>query len=70
MSPDPSDLASELEEGARKDALVTSRRPEAPAANGECLYCSERLPVPLRWCDADCRNSYEDMMRRRRNLPS
>lgn len=67
MTPDPSDRASELEEGARRDALLTGRKPEAPAATGCCLYCSERLPKPLRWCDADCRNSYEDMMQRKRN---
>lgn len=70
MIPDQSDLASELEEGARKDALVTGRKPEAPAATGGCLYCSERLPKPLRWCDADCRNSYQDMMRRKRSMSS
>jgi hypothetical protein len=56
---DPLDLASEREEIARQSALVTCRKPEAPASIGCCLYCGERLPIPMRWCGPDCRNEYE-----------
>lgn len=68
MTPDPNDRASELEELARQSALVVSRRAEAPKATGCCLYCGERLPMPQRWCDADCRGDYDeeqDALRRR-----
>ncbi len=60
MSADPNDRASELEELARQDALANSRRAAAPKPTGCCLYCGERLPMPQRWCDADCRSEYDD----------
>lgn len=53
------DIASEREELARQSALLTCKKPEGPAATGHCLYCSERLPKPMRWCNADCRTEYE-----------
>lgn len=56
---DELDLAAEREEIARRSALVTSKKPEGPAATGACLYCGERLPRPMRWCDADCRNEWQ-----------
>lgn len=59
MTPDPNERASELEELARQSAMVTSKKAEGPVATGECLYCHERLPKPMRWCNADCRNDYQ-----------
>lgn len=36
-------------------------------ATGECLFCGEELdqsgPVPMRWCDADCRDKWEKSRR-------
>ena len=57
--PDELDLASDREELARASALVTSRKAAGPTPTGRCLYCGERLPAPMRWCDADCRNEWE-----------
>lgn len=64
MIPDPNERASELEELARQSAMVTSKKPEGPVATGCCLYCGERLPKPMRWCDADCRNDWEAEQKR------
>lgn len=39
------------------------RKPEGPAATGRCLYCGAKLPrrkQPMRWCDADCRDDWQD----------
>lgn len=60
---DEQDLASEREEIARQSAIVTSKRAEGPAPTGECLYCGERLPHPMRWCNADCRDHWSEMKR-------
>lgn len=32
---------------------------------GFCLYCGEPLPKGRRWCNADCRDSWEKENRRR-----
>lgn len=55
---DEADRAAEQEAAARNAALA-SRRPEGPPATGRCHYCGERLPLPMRWCDAECRNEWE-----------
>lgn len=61
---DPIDRASEQEEMARASALVTSRKPEGPAATGECLYCGEPLTEGRRWCNAEHRDLWEKNSRR------
>lgn len=55
---DDADRAAEREEIARNSAMLTSKRPEGPQPKGECYWCGERLPNPMRWCGADCRDSY------------
>lgn len=52
------DIASEREEIARRSALLTSRKPEGPVASGHCLYCGVKVPFPMRWCNATCRDGY------------
>ena len=32
---------------------------------GYCLFCGEPLPKGRRWCNADCRDSWEKENRRR-----
>lgn len=59
------DIASDREELDRQSALRSCRKPTGPEATGECLYCSERLPAPMRWCDADCRNDWESLNKKR-----
>lgn len=58
---DEQDLASEREEIARQSAQVTGRRPSGPEPTGYCHYCGDRLPKPMRWCDADCRNEWSSL---------
>lgn len=58
---DDADKAAEREEIARNSSMITSKKPIGPVANGSCHYCGERLPEPMRWCDADCRNDWERM---------
>lgn len=41
------------------DTALRLRRPEGPAAIGECLWCGEPLADGRRWCDADCRDDWE-----------
>lgn len=53
---DSFDIASEREELERQMAR-TVRQPEGPQATGRCLFCDEE--TPHRWCDADCRDSWE-----------
>lgn len=65
MTPDPHDRASEQEEQMREHALAQSRKASGPAPKGACLYCGERLPIPMRWCDADCRNDWQEEQRKR-----
>lgn len=55
------DRATDYEERARESARVTSRKPEGPQPTGFCHYCGERLPVPMRWCGAECRNEWSSM---------
>lgn len=44
-------------------ADIRNRRPEAEAT-GFCLYCSEVVDGPKRWCDGDCRDGWERERRR------
>lgn len=66
VSSDPNDVASEQEDAFRRSAMVTSKKPEGPAPTGACLYCGERLPKPMRWCDADCRDNWSEQHENRR----
>ena len=59
---DASDLATETEELLRQAAL-SRRLPEGPAPCGFCLWCEEPLPAPRRWCDAECRDAWEQRER-------
>ena len=57
------DLVALAEDTALKN-IRANLKPEAEYT-GECLWCSEELPKPKRWCDADCRNDWERDKRRR-----
>lgn len=61
---DQSDLATQQEQLALQSALVTSRKPEGPAATMECLFCGAGLDGIKRWCDADCRDGWEREQRK------
>ena len=55
---DEADIAAGQEELALQAALKV-RRPTAPPPTGECLFCGEEIEPPQRWCDTDCRDSWE-----------
>jgi len=40
-------------------AAMSYRRPEGPQATGYCLLCGYELHNGSRWCDADCRDRWE-----------
>jgi hypothetical protein len=61
---DEVDRADQEVEHALARAL-SKRRPEGPAANGYCHYCDEPVADWMRWCDIDCREAWEALMRRR-----
>lgn len=60
---DIADASDKNVEMALVDAM-NQRKPIAPTYTGFCLFCSEETPHPKRWCDADCRDSYEREQRR------
>ena len=58
---------ADLEVDRTLNEALRKRLPEGPAANGRCHYCGEELPEDyMRWCDADCRDAWEALTRRRR----
>lgn len=59
---DDIDLAQERDEKLL-EAQISVRKPAGPEATGACLCCEEPLPIPRRWCDADCRDDYEKLAR-------
>lgn len=61
---DIADITSERDEREHDSRIAACKKPTGPVANGSCHYCGERIPEPMRWCDADCRNAW-DWERRR-----
>jgi len=56
---DEADKTAERAELEAPALIAASRRPAGPVANGSCHWCGERVPEPMRWCDADCRNAWD-----------
>lgn len=57
------DLADITQDRAEREAdllQANSKKPSGPEANGSCHYCGENIPLPMRWCNADCRNGWQD----------
>ena len=55
---DEADKAEHQEELARQAALVV-RKKIGPKWTGFCANCGEVLEMPLRWCNAECREDWE-----------
>lgn len=60
------DRAQDITE-LERESIVARRMPEGPLGSGACLNCG----VPLeesgrRWCDAECRDDWEEAYGRRR----
>ena len=62
---DEADKTAERAELEAPALIAASRRPAGPVANGSCHWCGERVPEPMRWCDADCRNAWDGARGRR-----
>jgi len=58
------DIASDREELARSFALAV-KKPVGPLATGRCLYCDEILDDTQRWCDSDCRDAWQQLLKRK-----
>lgn len=63
---DPIDEANARAENFREGLLKSGnwRKPTAPTATGECLYCTAPLPPHRRWCNAECRDGWEEDRKR------
>lgn len=47
-------------------AIAKARKPPQTAAStGRCLYCSTPVAAEARFCDADCRDDFEWINRRK-----
>ncbi len=60
---DPLDQARHTSDMLLQHSLA-HREPEAPAACGHCLYCQTALKPPRRWCNADCRDDWQNDQKR------
>lgn len=59
-------MASQVEERDREMALKMRDRGPIIAATGKCLCCEAPLPSTHRWCDADCRDTWQAARPKRR----
>lgn len=59
---DDADRAQILEERERARG-ITDRKPEGPAATGECLWCGDPVEQGRRWCGVECRDMWQAMRR-------
>ena len=57
---DDIDLANEMLDAQISRAVATAGKLEIPTnPSGKCLNCYEPVKEGRRWCDADCREEYE-----------
>ena len=56
---DDLDRAQEVSAGILSENLKL-RKSSGPDETGFCLTCGEPLPAGRRWCDAFCRDEWED----------
>lgn len=60
------DVTNDREEVNLANALRASRKPEAPPANGYCVWCEQEIgDTTRRFCDSDCRDAYDRDQQRR-----
>lgn len=58
---DPVDRANDQADEMREAQIAQARRPtRGPVATGRCLFCDSLLAPGLRWCDAACRDDWEN----------
>ena len=57
---DDIDLANEMLDAQISRAVAKASGLEIPInTSGKCLYCQEKVDNGRRWCDAECREYYE-----------
>lgn len=65
--PDEADYANDRV--ALRDKVASEvRKPEGPLATGWCYNCTEPLAAGMRWCDADCRDDWENLENRNEQI--
>ncbi len=47
-------------------AALANRKPSGPEATGKCLYCATEVGKNMRWCDAECRDAWQDEQPKKR----
>lgn len=62
---DIADVTAEREPLNLELSLLKSRRAPGPAPTGVCLWCEEEVGPDARWCDASCRNDWQDDQKRK-----
>lgn len=63
---DDADSSDAKIEAAILEGIRRVREGKALPWTGECHYCEDAVPEPLRFCDADCRDDYERIEHSRR----
>lgn len=65
-------MSNEADEAQRVSELFDSlaiaqarKLPQTAASTGRCLYCSTPVAAEARFCDADCRDDFEWINRRK-----
>lgn len=55
---DDIDIANRQAE-AELVSIIGMRKKEGPKPTGVCLFCGSEVTSNRRWCDADCRDDWE-----------
>lgn len=60
------DIVDQAQVNEERLVKYAPRRSEGPKAVGYCLSCGPERPLPPghRWCDADCRDDWEQEKKR------
>lgn len=56
---DNADKAADYTERMVQAGIAAAQNTPTIAATGTCLECGEPQPHDRRWCDADCRDTWE-----------
>ena len=62
---DEADITAEREPHNMELSLLKSRRPAGPTPTGACLWCEDDVDDGIRWCNAGCRDDWEEDQKRR-----
>lgn len=64
------DIADLAQEDMEREAaaVFSARKPAGPVPDGHCHYCDEPVLDGMPFCDADCRDAWDNEQRQRRNL--